>query len=398
MLSVAIPTFERALILEDCLARLSPELDRIAGDVEVIVSDNASTDDTFGVVAAAGELDHRIRYACMDENRGGYANFRNCVRLARGDLIVCLADDDTIIGEALNEHVRRMEAEPSLTAIYADSIAWDDQAKAELHRYFGLTEAVEFQNQPLELVNFVLEKMLPPEIGVFRRDALIRAQVPSSRMMPYHANLMRFAALGKVRFDPLAFYREHRIMRLGLERANTANMDMALNYIGDEQRLGLETMVLFALQDAGRDRLPDDWRANVHAAIDRMLHVRTTLEIDRACQRGDFILATELRRRQVLWSGPGDIQADVDRLVVPAAHQALAAYEGYDDPPSLAEMANAYRLGARVTIKAADDGEENLGYHGPKTRDRRAASPTAQDAPRQGRQSSLPAKPRRKAR
>lgn len=381
MLTIAIPTFNRFLILEDCLGRLSPELDKIAGEVEVIVSNNASTDDTFGVVAAAGKLDHRIRYACMDENRGGHANFRNAVRLARGDLILCLADDDTIIGEALNEHVQRMEADPSLTAVYTDSIAWDDSGSPppqiagvkdprELHRYFGLTEAVEFENQPLELVNFVLEKMLPPEIGVFRRDALIRAQVPSSRALPYHANLMRFAALGKVRFDPLAFYREHRVMRPGLERPNTANMDMALNYIGDEQRLGLETMVLFALQDAGLDRLPDDWRTNVHAAIDRMLHVRTSLEIDRACQRGDFILATELRRRQVLWSGPGDVQADVDRLVMPAAHQALAAYEGYDDPPSLAEMANAYRLGARVTIKSADD-EEGLGYHGPKARARR---------------------------
>ena len=350
MLSICIPTFQRALILEDCLARLSPELDKIEGGAEVVVSDNASTDESWGVVAAAGETDHRIRYDRLPENRGGHANYRNCVRLARGDIIVCLADDDTIIGEALNEHVQRMAAEPNLASIYTDSIAWDDQAKVELHRYFGLTEPVEFENQPLELVNFVLEKMLPPEIGVFRKDALIRAQVPAARAFGYHANLMRFAALCKVRFDPLAFYREHRIMRPGLSRPNTANMDMALQYIGDEQRLGLEAMVLLALQDAGMDRLPDDWRANVHAAIDRMLHTRTTLEIQRAVDRGDFILAVELRRRQVLWHGSGDVQADVDYLVMPAARQALAAYDGYDDPPTLAELANAYRIGARVEV------------------------------------------------
>lgn len=343
-LTIGIPTWNRANILADCLARL-PDI-----DCQVIVSDNASTDETAEVVYAAGEIDHRIEYAHLDEHQDGFTNFRNCVRHARGELIVCLSDDDTLLRDPLAAHVERMDLDRSLVALYADPIAWDDAGQKELHRYFGIEEARDFDNDPMGLVNFVLSAMLPPEIGVFRRSALIKAQLPFSQTMPFHVWMYNFSRLGKVRFDPLAFYREHRVMKPGLVRTSTANADWAMKYMGDEQRLGLEAMMLMALQDAGNGPITEEQRAGIHSAIDRMLHTRTSLEITRAIQRGDFILAVELRRRQALWHGPGDVGRDMEHIIVPAAKQALRAYEGYAEAPTLGELVNAYRIGARINV------------------------------------------------
>lgn len=343
-LSICVPTWNRALILEHTLTHL-PDL-----DAEFIVSDNASTDETKEVVAEAGQHDHRIRYTQLDHHTDAHANLRNAIFHARGDLIVYHADDDSILAEPLAEHVARMDAEPNLAAIYTDFIAWDDATETELHRYFGIAEPQTFDNDPMGLANFLLGTMLPPEIGIFRRKAMIRSYVPTSRAMPAHVYCAYMSRHGAVRFDPLAFYREHRVLKPHLARETTANLDLAMAYQGDEQRMGLEAMMLMALQDAGNGPITDDQRASIHAAIDRMLHLRSSLEIERACTRGNYILAMELRRRQVLWHGPGNVQADMEQIIVPAARQALRAYAGYAEAPSLGELVNIFRIGARINV------------------------------------------------
>jgi hypothetical protein len=117
-------------------------------------------------------------------------------------------------------------------------------------------------------------------------------------------------------------------------------MDLQLQYIGDEMRLTLESLVLQALQDAGVPQAPEDQIGAIRGLIDQALAGRLDLEINRACHRRDFILGVELRRRQVLWQGPGspdEMSRDVIRLVVPAAFQALAQiYRSLSDIEGLA--------------------------------------------------------------
>jgi hypothetical protein len=313
--------------LDDCLERLSPLL-KGPTPFEIVVSDNGSTDDTAGVIRSHQKRNPVLRGFRQPENRGVWANFVNAIHQARGDVLVYVADDDSLILETLLRHVERMQAEPDLSAIYTDWIAWDDQREAELHRYFGLSEAVDFgPDNPMGLVNFVLQRMLMPEIGLYRRSALVGAHSFYRQALPFHTWMYALSRRGRVRFDPLAFYREHRVPKAGLHRTHWANMDMQMQFIGDEMRLSLEALLLMALQDAGQSHLPEDQMLNAKRAIDNILHSRAGLEIERACARGEWILAVELRRRQILWSGPGspeEIRHDVTRMVMPAAAQAVA--------------------------------------------------------------------------
>lgn len=291
MLSICIPTHQRAEILAHTLAHL-PDL-----DCEILVSDNASTDETPQVVLQAQQKDRRIRYTQTQRNLGVFGNFAHMLNHAMGDVIVRLADDDSIMLKPLKQHVQRMDDEPKLAAIFTDSIAWDDETETELHRYYGEAEEITFDAQPIEFVSYLLGTMLPPEHGVFRRNALMKAQIPLVRAMPFHIWAYNLSCIGQVEFSRQAFYREHRRLKPHLVRNSTANMDLASAYMGDEQRLGLEIMAYAAARDAGRE-----WnRVELRDAIDRMLHNRARLEIQRAVSVGNLQLAAELQCRVDLW-------------------------------------------------------------------------------------------------
>lgn len=91
--SVVIPTYNRASQLRALLASLLAQ-DAVDVRHEIIVVDNASTDETPSVVRAciAGDPSGRLRYAL--EPRRGVSHARNTgVRLARGSIVAFLDDD-----------------------------------------------------------------------------------------------------------------------------------------------------------------------------------------------------------------------------------------------------------------------------------------------------------------
>jgi hypothetical protein len=326
-LSICIPTYNRADILDHCLTELAP-LKHCGKSVEIVLSDNCSTDHTAEVVAAHAARNPLLRAHRLPENRPGAQNWQNALRQAEGEFMVYLADDDGLIVDGLMQHVERLERERDLVAIFTDWIAWDDQNQREMHRNFaGLDEFTSFvPEKPLELVNFVFKRILPPEIAVYRREALLRALRFHSLSLPHYSTLYRLSRLGRVAFDPLPFYLEKRELKAGLQRTHWANMDLQLHMVGDQLRLALEEFALMAMQDAGAAAINEQQATVIRQSIDRMLHGRIGLEVARACARKDWILAVELRRRFALWHGPGsddNTRQDVLKIVIPAALQAI---------------------------------------------------------------------------
>jgi FkbM family methyltransferase len=63
-------------------------------DLEIIVSDNASTDETSKVVEDFMEKDHRIQYIKHEKNQGIQFNFKYVLQVSRGQYFMWAADDD----------------------------------------------------------------------------------------------------------------------------------------------------------------------------------------------------------------------------------------------------------------------------------------------------------------
>jgi glycosyltransferase involved in cell wall biosynthesis len=327
ILSICIPTYNRADILEHCLTELAP-LKECGKAVEIVLSDNASTDRTPEVVAEHSARNPLIKAHRLPDGRSGAQNWLNALHQAQGQFMVYLADDDGLLIDNLMRHVERLQQEPDLVAIFTDWIAWDDEHQREMHRnWAGLDEFTSFTpDKPLELVNFVFKRILPPEVAVYRREALLRALRFHSLSLPHYSTLYRLSRQGRVAFDPLPFYLEKRELQAGLKRTHWANMDLQLHMVGDQLRLALEEFALMAMQDSGAASANEQQAAIIRQSIDRMLHGRIGLEVARACARKDWILAVELRRRFTLWHGPGsddNTRQDVLKIVIPAALQAI---------------------------------------------------------------------------
>jgi glycosyltransferase involved in cell wall biosynthesis len=91
--SVAIPVFNGERYLA---AAVESVLGQTYGDLEVLISDNASNDATREIVGRYAKADRRVRYMRNDTNVGAAANFNKSFTLATGSLFQWLAHDDRL--------------------------------------------------------------------------------------------------------------------------------------------------------------------------------------------------------------------------------------------------------------------------------------------------------------
>lgn len=94
MISIIIPTFNRAHWLEKCLSALCKEIED--AEVELIVIDDGSTDDTHTFLNQF-KFQPNIRFLLLKQNRGGPAKARNLGVLKAHGGIICFLDDDSIV-------------------------------------------------------------------------------------------------------------------------------------------------------------------------------------------------------------------------------------------------------------------------------------------------------------
>ena len=92
LVTIGIPTYNRAnsylrQALESAVKQTYP-------NIEIVVSDNCSTDDTETLVKYFE--DPRIRYFKQTENIGAYKNFNFCLHQAHGKYFLILSDDDLV--------------------------------------------------------------------------------------------------------------------------------------------------------------------------------------------------------------------------------------------------------------------------------------------------------------
>jgi len=97
LLTIAIPTYNRANILDGNLHALKDQIVNKKIPIEIIVSDNCSTDNTTEIVRKHIENGMDINFVKNEKNIGMDANFAQCYRKATGKYVIVLGDDDYIL-------------------------------------------------------------------------------------------------------------------------------------------------------------------------------------------------------------------------------------------------------------------------------------------------------------
>ena len=128
LLSICIPTHDRAEALRLTLRNVLSETAPLGGRVEVVVSDNASTDPTAAVLAEQGEA---VRWQVRPANLGYFRNMVGMAgELARGRFLWMLGDDDMIIRGSVARALEHLDQRPDLDFFYLN-YSWIPMAERE---------------------------------------------------------------------------------------------------------------------------------------------------------------------------------------------------------------------------------------------------------------------------
>jgi glycosyltransferase involved in cell wall biosynthesis len=113
--SVVIPCYNYGRYLPDAVASA---LEQPGVDVEVIIVDDQSTDDSHEIAEALAGSDERIRVLQNKANSGHVRSFNAGWAVSTGELVVKLDADDLLTPGSLARAAALFEAQPSVTLVY----------------------------------------------------------------------------------------------------------------------------------------------------------------------------------------------------------------------------------------------------------------------------------------
>jgi glycosyltransferase involved in cell wall biosynthesis len=168
--SVGIPVFNGEPFIRETL-------DSVVGqtfeDLEIIISDNGSTDGTESICQGYARKDARIRYVRNRENIGLAKNFQRVVELATAEYFKLANADDLCGPELVSQCVQVLDRDPTIVLCYGKTTLIDREGRT-LREY---EDGLDLRSPNVtERFRLALERVRLNNVlqGVMRADALRR--------------------------------------------------------------------------------------------------------------------------------------------------------------------------------------------------------------------------------
>lgn len=124
LISICIPVFNGDNYIRECIESV---LNQTEKNFELLVVDNCSTDQTINI--AAEYDDPRLRVFVNKYNLGLVHNFNKCIELAKGDFVVLLPHDDTLLPMALETFSKTLVSDSEVGLAYSSYYIIDERGK-----------------------------------------------------------------------------------------------------------------------------------------------------------------------------------------------------------------------------------------------------------------------------
>ncbi len=138
--SVLLPTYNRAGLLAEALRRLQ---DQTYSQLEIVVVDDCSSDNTPAVVAQACQRQSNLVAIRNATNQGNAGSMAIAAQHATGDFVLVLSDDDELVPDAVAKYVSCWKQKP-VDLIYCDLAVIDtdgnDRGKWTYKNYYSNLE------------------------------------------------------------------------------------------------------------------------------------------------------------------------------------------------------------------------------------------------------------------
>ena len=169
LVSIGMPIFNEERFLEGSLESLRRQ---DYPNIEILVSDNASTDGTGEIARRIANADPRVSYQRCDENIGVAANFRYVQENASGRYFMWAAGHDEWSEDLVTQSVAALEANRDAAIAFATS-HWIDEAGERIES--RNTDYEDTRGKSVFMKYFsVMWGNMHPVLGLIRKDYLNR--------------------------------------------------------------------------------------------------------------------------------------------------------------------------------------------------------------------------------
>jgi len=235
-ISVLIPSFNYARFLPMAIESV---LAQDFTDFEILVSDDASTDDSAAVIARYAAKDPRIRGQLHPANLGMVANWNWCLQQARGEYIKYLGGDDCLASRhALGRMAALLDAHPQATLAASARLILDENSEVtalwdELHQP-GMHNGPKTIARCLRANRNLIGE---PAAVMFRRVAASRGFNPNMRQIVDLEMWFHLLLQGDLAYtlEPFCFFRRHGGQQTAVNRESR---------VGDTEMIQLLTQCL----------------------------------------------------------------------------------------------------------------------------------------------------------
>lgn len=236
LVSVGLPVYNGAEYLDGCLESL---LAQTYPHFELIISDNASTDETARICERYAARDSRIRYYRADYNRGAGWNHLHVRELARGEFFKWCGVDDLIAPRFLECCVEALLRSPDAVLAYPMSVVIDEAGTTIEDR---TTDRLDLEGPDPAIRFRTLLKPWAlrhnPFYGVMRSASLATVRPIGTFFANDRSLLAELALRGPfVRVEEHLMYRRQHAYRPAEVEAQFFNPDRARRYWAREWRM-----------------------------------------------------------------------------------------------------------------------------------------------------------------
>jgi len=247
ILSICIPTYNRALYLKKCINSIVTQLDEsLSNKVELIVLDNNSTDNTENIVFNFIEQGFNVNYIKNEINIGADGNITKAFDVANGKYVLVMGDDDYWVDDQLKKLIKLVNnTEAGIIYLKPFSFSSDTEiykSNNQSNKYYVFNNGNDFLQKINIMITFISSNVINKQLVTNKKGFVLNKFIGTELN---YLNYMYTAALNSkyniITYDVFIASKADNGSGYNLFEVFGKNLNLVMNYFKTE---GLENRVI----------------------------------------------------------------------------------------------------------------------------------------------------------